>query len=102
MAHDMGRVFGRIIFRIAPALLLIFVYGVINLVSMGSAPRHYCNPCNPGRIGYYTCIYVLRPDMRREAMKRIRAFGKVIVLSCSSRPDRMPQVGIDCGDPGRT
>ncbi len=41
MAHDMGRVFGRIIFRIAPALILVFVYGVVNLVSMGSAPRHY-------------------------------------------------------------
>ncbi len=41
MAHDMGRVFGRIILRIAPALLLVFVYGVVNLVSMGRAPRHY-------------------------------------------------------------
>lgn len=41
MAHDMGRVFGRIIFRIAPALLLVLVYGVVNLVSMGRAPRHY-------------------------------------------------------------
>ena len=41
MAQDLGRVFGRITFRIAPALLLVFVYGVVNLVSMGSAPTHY-------------------------------------------------------------
>ncbi|KRT68715.1 MAG: hypothetical protein XU15_C0017G0014 [candidate division NC10 bacterium CSP1-5] len=41
MAHDMGRVFGRITFRIAPALLLVFGYGIVNLVSLGTAPRHY-------------------------------------------------------------
>jgi hypothetical protein len=41
MARDMGRVFGRIIFRIAPALLLVFVYGVINLVRLGTASWHY-------------------------------------------------------------
>jgi hypothetical protein len=41
LAQDMGRVFGGIIFRIVPALLLVLVYGVINLVSMGSASVHY-------------------------------------------------------------
>lgn len=38
----MGLVFGRILFfRIAPALLLVFVYGVVNLIGMGSATSHY-------------------------------------------------------------
>lgn len=41
MAQDMGRVFGRIIIRIAPLLLLVFVYGVVNLVTMGTATGHY-------------------------------------------------------------
>jgi hypothetical protein len=41
MAHDMGRMFGRIIFRIVPALLFVFAYGIINLVMMGTASAHY-------------------------------------------------------------
>lgn len=42
MAQDMGRVFGRILaLRIVPFLLLVFLYGVVNLVTMGTAAGHY-------------------------------------------------------------
>src|SRR3989442_1931378 len=48
MAQDRGRVFGQIVtVRIAPFLLLVFIYGVINLVTMGKAREHYCQTYVP-------------------------------------------------------
>lgn len=42
MARDIGRVFGStMIIRIVPFLLLVLLYGVVNLVIMGTAREHY-------------------------------------------------------------
>jgi hypothetical protein len=41
IAEDMGRVFGRVFVRIVPFLLVVLIYSVVGLFTMGAGRGHY-------------------------------------------------------------